>query len=422
MTQIHDTVRKDSELWPIPQEREVCRLEECMEAIIDYRWKTPNKKKSGVPLITAKIVKNWRINYDDLEYLAEEDYDEWMTRWLPQAWDIVLTTEAPLWEVAQLDSRKVALAQRIITLRGKKDQLNNSYLKYYFMSELWNWSLLSRETWSVVTGIKQSILREVPILLPPLHEQQAIASILWSLDDKIEVLREQNRTLEKMGQTMFYEWFGKYSIEDELPEGWSVGKLGEIVETINWYSYKWSELVEESNHSLVTLKSFDRNWWFQVRWFKPFIGTPKESQQVVIGDLVVAHTDLTQDAEVIWNPAFIFDDGWFEKLYITMDLVKVVTRDKNITNSFLYYLMKSDSFKWHCIWYTSWTTVLHLSKKAIPDYDIILPQDLTLVKQFSDNASIITDKISANVYEIKSLTQIRDSLLPRLMSGKVRVI
>ena len=80
-------------------------LEEAMEAIIDYRGKTPKKTDSGIPLITAKIVKNGRIQPTQ-EYIAEEDYDSWMQRGLPQKGDVVLTTEAPLGEVAQLDGAK----------------------------------------------------------------------------------------------------------------------------------------------------------------------------------------------------------------------------------------------------------------------------------------------------------------------------
>ncbi|MFN7660570.1 MAG: hypothetical protein ACK5P3_21005, partial [Dolichospermum sp.] len=87
-------------------------LEDCMEAIIDYRGKTPEKTSFGIPLITAKIVKDGQIN-NIQEYIAIKDYDSWMRRGLPEPGDIVMTTEAPLGEIAQLDNRKVALGQRL---------------------------------------------------------------------------------------------------------------------------------------------------------------------------------------------------------------------------------------------------------------------------------------------------------------------
>ena len=106
-----------------------------MTTIIDYRGKTPKKTAYGIPLITAKIVKGGRIMTPQ-EFIAPEDYDVWMRRGLPEPGDVVMTTEAPLGEIAQLDGRKVALAQRLITLRGKPDLLDNTYLKFAMQSRL----------------------------------------------------------------------------------------------------------------------------------------------------------------------------------------------------------------------------------------------------------------------------------------------
>lgn len=101
-----------------PKDWQILPLEDCMAAIIDYRGKSPEKTTVGVPLVTAKIVKDGRIDNPD-EFIAEEDYEEWMRRGMPKPGDVVMTTEAPLGEIAQLDDRKVALAQRLITIRGK---------------------------------------------------------------------------------------------------------------------------------------------------------------------------------------------------------------------------------------------------------------------------------------------------------------
>ena len=92
-------------------------LAEYMEAIIDYRGKTPRKTSSGIPLITAKVVKGGRIEPPD-EFIDAADYADWMRRGIPRAGDVVITTEAPLGEVAQLPAGRIALAQRLIALRG----------------------------------------------------------------------------------------------------------------------------------------------------------------------------------------------------------------------------------------------------------------------------------------------------------------
>jgi type I restriction enzyme S subunit len=158
-------------------------LEESMTAIIDYRGKTPSKTLSGIPLITAKVVKGGRIETPD-EFIAEEDYVDWMRRGIPKCGDVVVTTEAPLGEVAQLGSQRVALAQRIICLRGKPGVLDNDFLKFLMQSEWVQEQLRSRATGTTVLGIKQSELRKVMLPLPPIHEQRAIAYILGTLDDK----------------------------------------------------------------------------------------------------------------------------------------------------------------------------------------------------------------------------------------------
>src|SRR5690606_39158567 len=160
--------------------------EDCLDDLIDYRGKTPRKTNHGIPLITAKVVKSGRIETPD-EFIAEEDYASWMTRGLPKIGDVVLTTEAPLGEVAQIKFLPVALAQRIVTLRGKPGLLDNCYLLYLLQSQEMQEKLVGRSSGTTVIGIKQSELRKIELALPPISEQRAIAHILGTLDDKIEL-------------------------------------------------------------------------------------------------------------------------------------------------------------------------------------------------------------------------------------------
>ena len=246
------------------------KLIDVLEALIDYRGKTPKKVDSGIPLITAKIVKGGRINEPN-EFLAEEDYDKWMVRGLPKPGDIVLTTEAPLGEVAQLDDRKIALAQRIVTLRGKKNVLDNTYLKYYFLSNVGQSRLKARETGTTVTGIKQSELREVLVTCPPFVTQQKIANILSSLDDKIEVNRRINEQLEELAGALFKSWFVDFEpfkdgefVDSELgmiPNGWKVGTLSDIGEVVGGAtpSKSKSEYYTDNGISKDEISSIIRN-------------------------------------------------------------------------------------------------------------------------------------------------------------------
>ncbi len=208
-------------------------LENLLDKLIDYRGKTPKKTLSGIPLVTAKIVKNGTIK-GYTEYIADEDYEKWMVRGFPKVGDVILTTEAPLGEVALLKEEKVALAQRIVCLRGKDNVLDNTYLKYYLQSSKGQKSLSARESGTTVTGIKQAELRRVDIEYPTYEDQRRIASILSSLDRKIELNNKINADLEEMAQAIFKNCFvdfepfkdGKF-VNSELgmiPEGWKVGK------------------------------------------------------------------------------------------------------------------------------------------------------------------------------------------------------
>lgn len=181
-------------------------FEDCMEAIIDYRGKTPKKTTSGIPLITAKIIKNGSIQ-PVKEFIAEDDYESWMRRGIPKAGDVVLTTEAPLGEVAQLDERKIALAQRVITLRGKTKFLDNTFLKYLLISSDVQHQLDGRGTGTTVKGIKQSELRQLELPIPDFNTQLSIAKILGDLDKKNHLNNETNETLEQMAQALFKSWF-----------------------------------------------------------------------------------------------------------------------------------------------------------------------------------------------------------------------
>lgn len=320
-----------------------------------------------------------------------------------------------------------------IVLREKETISDKLFLYYFSISKTFrDVAIKSMTGTSGRQRVQIDTVKNTFFTFPPLLEQKAIATILSSFDEKIELLKVNNETLERMAQTIFNEWFVKFNYPHatgnmvnsevgEIPEGWRVFTLNELVEIVNGYSYKGKELVESSDEALVTLKSFNRDGGFQTRGFKPFVGTPKGHQEVKVGDLVVAHTDLTQDADVLGNPAFIFEDGGYKKMYITMDLVKVITKKEQIDNAFLYYVMKDRRFKGHCIGYSNGTTVLHLSKSAIPEYEIALPEDLKLAKEFSDIAYSMTNKISNNINQIQILQKIRDTLLAKLMSGEVRV-
>jgi len=191
---------------------------------------------------------------------------------------------------------------------------------------------------STFKELSGSALKQIRIRVPPFPEQRAIAHILGTLDDKIELNRKQNETLEAMARALFKAWFvdfepvrakteGRWQrgqslpglpahlydlfpdrlIESEMgeiPDGWEIVTLGNLVNTIKGCSYKSDDLVE-SDTALVTLKSFARGGGYRPDGLKSFAGKYKPEQVVAAGEVVIACTDVTQAAEVIGRPAFV---------------------------------------------------------------------------------------------------------------------
>lgn len=170
-------------------------MENVLSDIIDYRGKTPKKSETGIPTLSAKSVKNGYIDYSNCYYISHEEYKRFMVRGFPKKGDVLLTTEAPMGLAAKLDRDEIAIAQRLLTLRGKKDVLDNDYLLYWIQSREGQAALRARETGTTVTGIKQAEFRKVEILLPQIESQRKIAKILRCLDEKIETNSKINDNL-----------------------------------------------------------------------------------------------------------------------------------------------------------------------------------------------------------------------------------
>jgi type I restriction enzyme S subunit len=173
----------------IPSHWDVLPLRRVVSKFIDYRGATPEKVLTGVRLVTARNVKEGRIDFDlGAEYVAEGDYDTWMRRGLPVESDVLLTTEAPLGEVAQITETRIALAQRIILLRADRGRMLSDYLKYYLWSSVGQAELSSRATGSTALGIKAERLKDVLVVVPPLDEQERGVTHLDDVCGKIGVL------------------------------------------------------------------------------------------------------------------------------------------------------------------------------------------------------------------------------------------
>ncbi len=228
------------------------------------------------------------------------------------------------------------------TITCEKDKLNPKFL-YYLLSNddtVEYLDVIAEASTSAYPSLRPSDIENLEIAIPGLPEQKSIASILSSLDDKIDLLHCQNATLEKIAETLFRQWFVERRpepVEGEAKDEWKEIKLGRIVDIINGVSYNSDDL-NPSKTAMVTLKNFDRNGGFRMDGFKEYIGKYKKQHILKEGDLVVAQTDITQEAGVIGNPVMVIGNPKYDTLVFSMDLVKVISKDENYSNEFLYLL------------------------------------------------------------------------------------
>lgn len=362
-------------------------LEDIIDKFIDYRGKTPEKTTSGIPLITAKIVKSGKL-LEANEFISENDYDKWMTRGLPEINDIVLTTEAPLGEIALIKDKRVALAQRIITLRGKNQYVHNPFLKYYFQSSQGQYELQSRASGTTVFGIKAEVLKKVPVILPPLPEQKAIASVLSSLDDKIDLLNRQNKTLEAMAEALFRQWFVE-PCKDGLPEGWREGSLFDVIELHYGKGLKTEERAGNGYPVVGSSGIVDYHSDFLV-----------EGPGIVIG-----RKGTLGKVIYLWDSFYPIDTTYYIKSKI-----------ESAGLLYEYFLLKTINFEDM----NTDSAVPGLNRDIALSTEIQIPPKHNVYK-FNDLAVTFTNKLKNNLDKIHILEKLRDTLLPKLMSGEVRV-
>lgn len=394
-------------------------LEENLEVILDYRGKTPQKSEKGRVTLSAKSVKMGYIDYSNIYYVSEETYSKFMTRGLPKKGDILLTTEAPLGCVAELKDDSVCLAQRLITLRGKKEKLNNKYLLYYLQSPRGQYELLSKATGTTVQGIKRTEFSKVKILMPSLEKQNKIASILSSLDEKIELNRKINQNLEETAQTLFKRWFidfefpneegkpykssGGKMIESELgeiPEGWRVGKLGDFIKFIK--GKKPKILVEKEDginkFKYLTIKSINNEEENYCSDEKVIFVSKNEIMMVMDG---ASSGDI-----------YIGKEG---VLGSTLSKIEI---EKSIDWSIIYCLLNyyKNEIKQH----NTGSAIPHTDKNYIENITFFLPNN-GKINYFSKIFKRILLKKIVLEDEVYKLIELRDYLLPRLMSGEISV-
>ena len=179
---------------------------------VDYRGKTPQKTSVGIPLLTAKNIRPGYLSIEPREYIAENGYDDWMTRGIPRLGDVLITTEAPLGYVVCIDwTFKFALAQRVICLQFDNDMVLGEYASLVLQSTDFQYALRQKATGTTVVGIKASRLKELSINFPRLDEQAEIVrrvNVLFKTSSEVEARYLKARThVDKLIQSILAKAF-----------------------------------------------------------------------------------------------------------------------------------------------------------------------------------------------------------------------
>ena len=424
----------------------VRQLDTLVEDILDRRGVTPfklgsNFKLAGHRVISAKVVKGSRIDLsaDEPRFVDRPTFQRWMRTEL-RADDVILTSEAPLGELAYVAADvDWCLGQRLFAIRTVKHELHGRYLFYALQgSDLAN-QLQARGTGTTVIGIRQSELRKLEVILPPLAEQKAIAAILGALDDKIDLNRQMNRTLEEMASALFKSWFidfdpvtaklegrqpfgmdaataglfpGEFeeTAEGAVPKGWSIRSLRDILDINPKRVLKGTEpapYLEMSN--APTAGHAPSTTALRV----PISGVRFMNGDTLLAKITpclengkTAFVDFLEEGQV----------GWGSTEFIVM-------RSRgSIPLAFAYLLARHPEFRDHAVQsMTGSSGRQRVDVDSLTRWSMAVPQGPAVWAQFDGAVGPWFKMAGANIRESQTLTALRNLLLPLLVSGEVRI-
>ena len=389
--------------WPL------VAIDDLVEDIIDRRGVTPTKLGSdftaaGHRVISAKLVKGGAIDLgaDEPRYVDERTYARWMRSPL-RADDVILTSEAPLGEVAYLrDDVDWVLGQRLFALRSDKRRLHGRWLYYALQADPSRSELHSRATGTTAQGIRQTELRRVRIPLPPLAEQRRIAGILGALDDRIELDQRVSATLEATAQALFASRF-----VDDL-RGSTTGEVafGQVAQLVR-------ELIDPQASPELLIDHYSLPAFDSGREPVRERGRAIKSVKTLVLSGSVLVSKLNPAIDRVW-----LADPSPGVVSVSSTEFLVLMPRAPVGRAFLYCLARSDLFRRGLIELATGTSNSHQRVATASMMEILVPEpDASEAGRFEAVAGPLLLRSAAARRESRSLREIRDALLPRLLSG-----
>lgn len=362
-----------------------------------------------------------------------------MRRAIPEESDIIISREAPMGVVGIVPKGfQCCLGQRLVLLKIDKSKCLPKYLLYTLMSEYVQLQIRRiNQTGSIVSNLNISSLKELKILLHNFEEQRKIANILSAIDDKIQINNQINQELEAMAKTLYDYWFVQFDFPDqngkpykssggkmvytpelkrEIPEGWKVEKLGELIQLERGVTYAKSDIVEKTtNDAIGVLRA-----------------TNITGNVMDLNDLVYLTKDKINNKQIIKQNETLIVMSSGSKEHLGKNAINYYEEvigfgafcSKIVPQKYSAYIntfLQSSEFKGYLLKQSMGTNINNLTNSDILDCRIILPNEEILDK-FENMVEKNIKLISNNYIQNQELTQLRDWLLPMLMNGQVKII
>ncbi len=379
---------------------------------VDYRGKTPVKTEDGIFLVTAKNVKDGYIDYEaSKEYISEEDYEEVMHRGKPEFGDVLITTEAPCGNVAQVNRTDIALAQRIIKYRGHENIIDNTFLKYYLLAPEFQTVLMAKSSGGTVKGIKGSILHQQEVKYPQYEEQIKIGSYLDNIDNLITLHQRKYDKLVNVKKSMLEKMFPR--------EGEKVPEIRFEGFTDDWEQRKVSEITKFHKQGFYTTEDYDDNKKFYLlrgtdltenklilKDTPKINATDKDYQafKTEIGDFLIVRSGTVGTYGIVYDdiPA-IFGSYLIDFRFDT----------EQVTNEFFGYFYQSDSFKKQLNQIVQRSANTNINAENIKSTSIMLPS-LDEQKKISGYLDQLDNLITLHQRKLEKLKNIKKSMLEKM--------
>lgn len=365
-----------------------------------------NSNGNVATLRTTDISEDGRINYQTMP-LAFLELNKFENHLL-QKNDLVITRTGRIGSVALFDGHEypVLPGAFLIRYRLNHNHADSKYILYFLMSQEGQFRLQSTATGSVQQNLNITALNKVLLPIPPLPEQRAIASVLSSLDDKIDLLHRQNTTLEAMAETLFRQWF-----VEEADEGWEEVSLKDICVIFNGYAFQ-SQTYTDSGQKIIRTLNFTNHW-------------------IELDGLVHISDQLAEEFNRFYLQR---NDFLLVMVGASLGNFAIVTQDilPALQNQNMWRFRANSGFSQHYLNYGVRQIIsesLHGSSGSAREffqkgvfYELKIPYPpIELLNKFEGITETLFSKIELNRYQIRTLSKLRDTLLPKLMSGEVRV-